>query len=251
MLLKNSWYRAIECRTSRRAYKYQRIEPDKTEQIISLTDTINQESGLNIQFVENGDLFLSGFKASYGLISGKPSMIALVGNKADPELKQKVGYYGEFLLLECVSLGLGTCWIGGSYNKKECLKHIQIREDDDLVCVIAVGNAAENKSLREVLISQIGKGKQSFDELLTEKDCTPPLWVKSGIESARIAPSSANGKPIGYRYVNDQLSVFIAKKNHDAEEIDLGISMAHFQLGAMSGLKDGSWVKKDSGYLFQ
>lgn len=251
MLLKNNWYNAIENRTSRRAYKKQRIELNKIEQIKILINNINQESGLTIQFVENGDLFLTGFKASYGLFSGMPSLIALVGKKADPELKQKIGYFGEFLVLECVSLGLGTCWIGGSYNREECQKSIQIKDNEELICIIAVGNAAQNKTIKELLISQIGKGKQSFDELLAKKDSTPPLWVTNGIEAARIAPSAANGKPIIYQYIKDQLSVTIAKKNHDAEEIDLGISMAHFQLGALQGLKEGTWIKKENGYTFQ
>jgi len=251
MRLKNSWYRAIEYRTSRRTYKYQKIDQKKAEQILNLINIINQESGLNIQFVEDGAQFLSGFRASYGLIHGKPSLIALVGSKADSELKQKSGYYGEFLVLECVSLGLGTCWVAGSYNKKECLKSIEMSADEELVCVIAVGNVFQNKTVKELLISQIGRGKQSFDELLAEKDSTPPLWVTNGIEAARIAPSAANGKPIEYKFINDQVSVNIAKKKHGSEEIDLGISMAHFQLGAMIGLKDGSWQKEDSGYLFQ
>ncbi|MEL7656636.1 MAG: nitroreductase family protein, partial [Bacillota bacterium] len=223
----------------------------KIEQIKNLINCINRESGLTIQFIENGDLFLTGFKASYGLFSGMPSLIALVGEKTDPELKQKIGYFGEFLVLECVSLELGTCWISGSYNREECLKSILIKDSEELVCIIAAGNVAENKTIKELFISQVGKGKQSFDELLAEKDSTPPLWVANGIEAARIAPSAVNGKPIVYQYINNQLSATIAKKNHDAEEIDLGISMAHFQLGALQGLKEGTWIKKENGYAFQ
>ncbi len=251
MILKNSWYSAIEQRTSRRAYKKQRIEIKKVTQIKNLIAMFNEESELNIQFVENGDLFLSGFKASYGLISGTPSLIALVGDANDQDLKRKAGYFGEFIVLECVSLGLGTCWISGTYNREECMKSIQLKENETLVCVIAIGNVLQNKTVKELLISQFGKGKQSFNELLAEKDCTPPLWVANGIEAARVSPSAVNGKPIAYRYKKEQLSIYIAKKNHDAEEIDLGISMAHFQLGALQGRKEGTWLKVENGYIFQ
>lgn len=251
MLLKNNWYSAIEQRTSRRAYKRQRIEPNKVSQIQDLIETINEESGLHIQFIEKGDLFLSGFKASYGLISGLPSLAALVGDAADQDLKRKAGYFGEFIVLECVSLGLGTCWISGTYNREECLKSIEIKDNETLVCVIAIGNVIKNKTVKELFISQFGKGKQSFNELLAEKDCTPPLWVANGIDAARIAPSAVNGKPIAYRYIKNQLSAYIAKKNHNAEEIDLGISMAHFQLGALQGMKEGIWRKTEQGYIFQ
>jgi hypothetical protein len=250
MNLKNSWHSAIKHRTSRRTYQNKKIESHKVEQINSLVNEINEETGLNIQLVENGESFLSGFKASYGLIGGTPSLIALVGNTGDPELLRKIGYYGEFIVLECESLGLGTCWIRGTYDRKACLKSIHMRDRDDLICVLAVGSVAQNKNAKELLVSIVNGGKQSFDELLTEKDSNPPSWVADGIEAARLAPSAANGKPIGYRYRDNQLTAFIVKKNHGAEEIDLGISMAHFELGALHGRKEGIWVKVENGYSF-
>ncbi|MDF2655503.1 MAG: hypothetical protein K0R19_1977 [Bacillota bacterium] len=250
MKLKNSWFRAIDLRTSRRTYKNQIMDGSKIEQIKALIAVLNEESGLRIQFTADGRRLLSGFRASYGMISGRPSMIAMAGNPADPEFKRKVGFYGELLVLECVSLGLGTCWLGGTFDREECRKAIALDETEELACVIAVGLVPEKKTVRETVISQVGKSKPSFDELLAEKDSTPPLWVARGIEAARFAPSAANKKPSAYRFLQDQLFVYASKKNHDAEEIDLGISMAHFQLGAMQGLKEGAWVKKDNGYLF-
>ena len=226
------------------------MDGHKIEQIKALIEIFNEESGLRIQFTADGHRLLSGFRASYGMISGRPSMIALAGSPADPEFKQKVGYYGELLVLECVSLGLGTCWLGGTFDREECKKAIALDEADELACVIAAGLVPQKKTVRETVISQVGKSKPSFDELLAEKDSTPPLWVARGIEAARFAPSAANKKPTAYRFLQDKLFVYASKKNHDAEEIDLGISMAHFQLGAMQGLKEGAWVKKDNGYLF-
>lgn len=251
MNLQNSWYAAILQRTSRRTYQKREIEPDKAARINRLIEEINEESGLHIQFVDNGNQLLSGFRASYGLISGMPSLIALAGNAKDPDLKRKVGYYGEFIVLECVSLGLGTCWISGTYDRRECMKSIEMSEDEDLVCVIAVGNAAENKSVKEQLVSRLNGRKQTFDELLTEKDSSLPLWVASGIEAARLSPSAVNGKPIGYRFRDDQLTVFIAKKNHGVEEVDLGISMANFQIGALHSQKEGIWKNTENGYSFE
>jgi len=251
MILKDSWHNAIEQRTSRRTYQTQRIESQKTAQIKDLINKINGETGLHLQFFENGDHFLSGFKASYGLITGKPSLIAFVGETGDPELKQKIGYYGEFLVLECVSQGLGTCWVAGTFDRKECMKSISMKDGEDLICVLAVGNVAQNKTVKELLVSKLNGGKQSFYELLKDKDGSLPSWVVSGIEAARLAPSAVNGKPIGYRYRDNKLTAYITKKNHEAEQIDLGISMAHFQLGAQHESKEGSWVKEENGYCFQ
>lgn len=251
MNLQNSWYDAILQRTSRRTYQKREIEPTKAAKIKHLIEEINEESGLHIQYVDHGNHLLSGFKASYGLISGMPSLIALAGKAKDPDLKRKSGYYGEFIVLECVSLGLGTCWISGTYDRKECMKSIEMSEEEELVCVIAVGNASENKTVKEQLVSRLNGRKQSFDELLTDRDDSLPPWVASGIEAARLSPSAVNGKPIGYRFKDHQLTAFIAKKNHDAEEIDLGISMANFQIGALHSQKEGIWKKTKDGYSFE
>ncbi|MBR0599159.1 nitroreductase family protein [Sinanaerobacter chloroacetimidivorans] len=251
MDLKQAWNQAIISRTSRRSYKNKRISALKVAQIKQLIDMFNMESGLKIQFIDNGHEFLTGYKASYGMFSGTPAVIALVGNSQSEESKRLAGYYGEFLVLECVSLDLGTCWISGTFDKESCRKHIALDQEDELICIIAAGIVRENKSLKERIISQVGKSKQTFNELLKEASDTPPLWVKLGIEAARFAPSAVNGKPIGYRYQDGQISVFIAKENHGNQEIDLGISMAHFQLGALQGLQRGNWIKDSQSYRFQ
>lgn len=251
MKLQNNWHTAITERTSRRSYQKQGIAPQKIAQIKGLIDEINEESGLHIQFVENGNRFLNGFKASYGLITGMPSLIALVGKAGDPELKRSVGYYGEFLVLECVSQGLGTCWISGTFDRKECLQSLNMKDGEDLVCVIAVGNTTKSKGVKEQLVSRLNGRKQTFDELLTEQSGSLLPWVVSGIEAARLAPSAVNGKPIGYRFKDNRLTAFITKKNHGAEAIDLGISMANFQLGALHEQKEGVWRKEEDGYSFE
>jgi hypothetical protein len=37
-------------------------------------------------------------------------LIALKGKKSDEHLNEKLGYYGDYLLLEAVRQDLGTCW---------------------------------------------------------------------------------------------------------------------------------------------
>ena len=51
-------------------------------------------------------------------------------------LEEKCGYYGQELILTAHSMGLGTCWIGGTYDRERCL-HL-IPEDEELVCIAAV-----------------------------------------------------------------------------------------------------------------
>lgn len=69
-------------------------------------NVLNAESGLNIQFIQDGSKLLTGFKASYRTISGYPSLVALIGNTKNGGIKRLIGYYGEFIVLEAVSASL-------------------------------------------------------------------------------------------------------------------------------------------------
>ena len=91
------------------------------------------------------------------------------------------------------------------------------------------------------VLSKLSKNVKNFDDILKEKDSTIPRWVRCGINSAILAPSAFNKKPIAYSFIDGTLKAFITKSNQGYEEIDLGISMAHFMLGAFSAGYDGKW----------
>lgn len=242
MEFNNNWIDAVNYRTSRRAYINKQLEIKDISKIKELIYKINEETGLNFQFIEDCSKLFKGFSASYGLIKGLNSCIALVGNKNIDNYKTKVGYYGEMLVLESTCMNLGTCWIGGTYDKNECKKYIDIKQDEELICVIAVGEVLEDKSIREKLISKMNKGKKTFDQVLLEKDTELlPSWIKEGIEFVIKAPSALNKQPIGYSFVDNEVKVYKVSDKYGYEDIDLGISMLHFELGAKSQNHSGNW----------
>lgn len=239
MKIKNEWYSAIDIRTSRRTYENKEIDIVKIKNIEKLITEINSESSLNIQFIKAGESVFNSFKSSYGLIKGVKSFIALVGNNNISNVENKLGYYGEFLALEATQLGLGTCWIGGTYDKGEAENVIQLRDNEKIYCVIAVGNVKEDKNLKEKLISSFSKNKKPFDEVLVSKDKDIPYWVKSGIQAVIKAPSAMNKQPWKYFFDDNNVKVCIEKESY--RNIDIGISMAHFELGARRENYYGKW----------
>lgn len=242
MKINNQWIDTIKYRTSRRAYIDKQLERKDIDKIKELISKINEESGLNFQFIEECSKLFKGFSASYGMIKGLNSCIALVGNVNIDNYKTKVGYYGEMLVLEATHMNLGTCWIGGTYDKKECRKHVDIKQDEELICVIAVGEVLEDKSMREKLISKMNKGKKSFDQILLNKDTDVlPSWVKVGIDFVTQSPSALNKQPVGYSLSGNIVKAYTTSEKYGYEGIDLGISMLHFELGAKSQGHNGKW----------
>lgn len=251
MKLNKKLYDAIEVRSSRRKYLDKPLNSGDKGRIEKVLKDINLESGFRFQFIEDGEKLFKGFKASYGLISGVKSFIALVGKVNSEELKVRAGYYGELAVLECTALGLGTCWIGGTYDKEETRKCVEINNDEELICVIAIGYVNNEKSLKERMISKLSKNSISIENILIEKDRELPKWVTCGINAVMKAPSALNKKPIAYKYINGKVEALIAKENHGYEHIDLGISMLHFELGAKSEGIDSSWSINNRSYIFE
>ncbi len=250
MEIRESWIKACSMRKSRRTYIEKDIEKDKLNKLQTLIDEINKETNLNIQLVSNHKNGISGFKASYGMISGAKAFIALVANKNIKNYKQQIGYYGEAILLEAISIGLSTCWIGGTYSKKECEKVINIKDNEELICVISIGYAQDVLSIKEKLVKQLNKKDKSVDDILISKyDNTKP-WILAGAEFALDAPSALNKKPIVYEYENEVVKAKISKANYGYEEVDLGISMLHFEIGATSYGHKGKWEYKLGSYIY-
>ncbi len=248
MEIRKAWIEAVDKRISRRTFSDREISDSDILTLINLIDEINKESSLNIQFIKNGYEGLNGFKASYGLISGAKSYIALVGNSKNLNYKQKIGYYGEMIVLQAVAMGLSTCWIGGTYDKEECEKHIKFNDKEELVCIIAIGHSPKELSIKEKVVKSISKGKNS--DIIIEKDEELPDWVLNGINLSKKSPSALNKKEIGYELKNKKVKAVIKEKNHNYEDVDLGISMLHFEIGAYQKGYKGNWHFENGSYLY-
>ena len=103
---------AIDKRKSRRTYLPTPIRPENIALLKSRIEEYNQRSGLTMRFMENGAFAFSGLRKSYGMFKGVQSLFIMKGLKGASNLKEKIGYYGELLVLEASALGLGTCWVG-------------------------------------------------------------------------------------------------------------------------------------------
>ena len=102
---------AIKTRHSVRKYTDQPIETAKVATLRGEIEKLNAESGLNIQLVlEEPKCFSSGMW-KYGQFSGVKNYFVMAGPKGK-ESEEKIGYYGEKLVLLAQTLGLNTCWVG-------------------------------------------------------------------------------------------------------------------------------------------
>ena len=219
---------AIKARHSVRKYTDKPIEADKVAAIRLAIESINAQSGLNIQLVlEEPNAFSSGMW-KYGQFSGVRNYFVMAGPKGK-EAEEKIGYYGEKLVLLAQTLGLNTCWVGLTYKK--ILGTFTLRDGDSVHCVIALGYGTSPG------IQHPQKPVENFYEAAG----TVPQWFKDGMEAALLAPTA----------INQQKFKFILHEGNKVEtkthfsmagytNIDLGIVKYHFEVAA--GKENFTWM---------
>ena len=223
---------AIEARHSVRAYKDQPL----TEEVVNVLNEkiaeLNKLGNLHIQLIQNEPKAFQGKLAKYGKFSGACNYLVMAGKKAD-DLNERIGYYGEQLVLMAQTLGLNTCWVGLSYSK---VPGTYVLEDGEkIACYIALGYG-ENQG--------VGHKVKTVEQVSNASDVTP-LWFKKGVEAALLAPTAVNQQKFSFELVdrkNGRPQV-IAKKGFSMigySQLDLGIVKCHFEIGA--GKENFEWA---------
>ncbi|AFS77539.1 nitroreductase [Gottschalkia acidurici 9a] len=216
----------MENRISRRKFEKEPVTDQEKGKIIFLINELNEASDLAIEFLEDGSNAFQKLRKSYGLFTNVRSVILMKGKKDLKDLKEKVGYYGEDLVLAITDLGLGTCWVGGTFDKDELI----VDDSEELVCVILVGKVAA-PSLTEKMIRLATHRKIKSMEERIISDQPLPQWVQNGMKAVLLAPSAKNTQKAMFKYESNILSARIVD-DYSMDLIDLGIAKKHFEIGA-------------------
>ena len=222
---------AITARHSVRKYIDKEIPVDIVTVLQDKIAEYNKVGNLNIQLVLNETRAFTGM-LSYGSFSGVRNYFVMVGKKG-ADLNERVGYYGEQLVLLAQTLGLNTCWVGLSYRKVP--EAYNVGKDEKLACMIALGYGETQGVSHKI---------KTIEQVSNASDITPS-WFKKGVEAALLAPTAVNQQKFSFKYVgmsNNRHQVR-AKKGFSMigyTQIDLGIAKYHFEIGA--GKDNFEWI---------
>ena len=177
-------HEAIEARHSVRAYKDKPLSEDVVKVLEHEIDVVNREGCLHIQLVRNEPKAFLGPLSKYGRFRGVANYLVVAGQKAD-DLDERVGYFGEHLMLVAQMLGLNTCWVGLNYSKIPGT--YVLGEGEKVACYIAIGygktqgSAHKIKTVEQVsssAVKPLGSGGNSAE--------AAPTWFRKGVEAARL-----------------------------------------------------------------
>ena len=234
---------AIQARHSVRAYKEQPLSEEIVKVLEDEIVKLNHKGQLHIQLICNEPKAFQGTMAKYGKFRNANNYLVMAGKKAD-DLDERIGYYGEHLVLLAQTLGLNTCWVGLSYSKVPGTYVLE--EGEKIACYIAIGYGETQgvghkiKTVEQVsrsAVRTLGPSKNASD--------ITPSWFKKGVEAALLAPTAVNQQKFSFEYVgmsNNRHQVR-AKKGFSMigyTQMDLGIAKYHFEIGA--GKVNFDWV---------
>lgn len=261
-------------RYSVRTYSNQEVEKEKLERIRSFIESLDNPFGAKVNFhlLDNFDLEENKL-GTYGIIKGAKGFIGAT-IKQEPLALEALGYEFEAVVLYLTSLGLGTCWLGGTFHKKDFTKVMNIPEDELFPIVSPYGYAASRKSITEFAMrTMIRAGSRKDWSLLFYKDNfdTPLTKEEAGyygmaLEAVQAGPSASNKQPWRVLYMERVFHFYEYRDpkyteifQYDIQRIDMGICAAHFDLAVKEkGIKGhfdinnnpGVPVSKNMEYVF-
>jgi hypothetical protein len=174
---------------------------------------------------------------TYGFIKGACDYLALIYEEA-PFAETAAGYMFEEAVLFCTDLGLGTCWLGGTFSRGDFKKQIQLHTKEKIKIVSPVGYSSDRQSFLEKYFVNSDKkhsSRKPFGELFFDKSFDNPLTENSAnvyltpLKMVRLAPSASNKQE--WRVLLDDKALHFYKKPYlTFDSIDMGIALCHFEL---------------------
>lgn len=195
---------------------------------------------------------------TYGFIKNpKGYIIGIVEN--NNEALVEFGYVFEKFILFLTELNIGTCWLGGTFNRNSFEKQINMRDNEIIPCITPIGYIQDkqtvfDKTLRFMIKADNKKPwgdlfyNSNFDKKLIEDEADK---FKTPIEMVRIGPSASNKQPwrivlsddknVCHFYLERTPNYSGNKLGFDMQSIDIGIAMCHFELACKELDMRGNW----------
>jgi len=173
------------------------------------------------------------------------------------------GWAMEELVLLATDLGLGTCWLGGSFTRSSFAHAVGAGAGERVPAVAALGVVPDMDAARNGVIRRRVGGDQRlpWESLFFNENFGAPLTPDAAgpfstpLEMVRLGPSASNKQP--WRIVREGRSwhFFVRRtpgysgglagrllKLEDIQRVDIGIAMCHFELAARELGLHGAWV---------
>lgn len=236
-----------------------------------INDYIKEEHNLIGPFGKKGKIELiqvtdnvtdKGIKlGTYGFIKNpRAYLVGLTDNNKYSLLD--FAYTFQRLVLYLTEFGIGTCWMGGTFNRHSFEQEIHLGDGEFIPCITPIGYPKEKQRVFDKALRFVVKAdnKKPWDKLFYDTSFEAPLVKENAglleipIEMVRLGPSASNKQPwrlvvSGDRKVChffiEHTPNYSTKLGYDMQILDMGIAMCQFELTCKELTIAGKWEIED------
>lgn len=252
----------IRERSSRRSYTPQPVGPETLGALTDFSTGLEGPFGgkARITILDTADWCEGKINAlgTYGTIQGARLFLAGTIRRGAHDMED-FGYQFEKVLLRATDLGLGTCWIGGIFNRTRFADKAGVRDDEVLPAISPLGYPTPRRSVTDSIIrwSAGSRNRRPWSDLFFHGTFREALTddaagrYREVLEMVRLGPSASNrqpwrvvkepGKEVFHFHLCRSRGYDKLIKAVDLQRLDLGIAMSHFELTARELGLSGGW----------
>lgn len=236
----------LESRHSVRSYAAGPL-PEKAAKAVkaAISDVNSHLSGLRFQLITDDATPFSGSMGSYGIFRNVSNYVAAVVDTGIAEIAEIAGFAGQQVVMAASSAGLGTCFIGGTFDASKL--PVQLRAGEKTLFIIALGAPADgNRRILERLLvaTTHRKDRKPADFFDADKSgitlsravsLYPAL--REALAAVACAPSAMNKQPVRIWIDSERDIHACVASTSGFNPIDLGIAKFNF-----SQIIPGEWL---------
>ena len=247
MIFREPLETVVKRRYSVRTYKKQPIPQEAKEAIAVYIPTLSSPFPSKPVFtLIEANASADGAKlGTYGMIKNASNFV-VTQVKNEPYAVEAMGYEFEQLILYITTLNLGTCWLGGTFDRAALSKTLGDSADLYIPAISPIGYF-EHKTLRESIVRGFVRAdsRKPWETIFFDGDFQTPLSQQAAgayakpLELLRLGPSASNKQPWrvvrkdgNYHFYEEQTPGYSSAFPFDMQAIDMGIAACHFQLAA-------------------
>lgn len=229
----------LEKRHSVRSFLKQELPTDIINKIRSEVTYINShEAGLNFQLAFNDGAPFEGFKRSYGMFRNVSNYLIAVIDPTFSHAEERAGFWAENFVIELVKMGLGTCFVGGTFSRGDVSAIVEVYEKIPFVVAFGYPDVEHTSFLGKVTSSFAHRKHREPESFLKNQDESKKLAAESGIDlwvalrAVKCAPSALNKQPVSLtvKDTEDGVNLYAEVDDYKKNAVDLGIAKCNVAL---------------------
>lgn len=231
--------------------------PDRIrESLRSEATFINtHEAGLNFQLLFDDDAPFRGFVRSYGMFRNARNYLAAVIDPTFADAEERAGFFAQQFVLAATRLGLGTCFVGGTFSRSNVNARIEVYERIPFVVVFGMEDRRHHSIIGKLTAGMThGKKMDSEDFFLgsqTEfQEASSELpWLPVALKAVACAPSALNKRPVRLHADKDEKGD-MRLRAHVSDPCKFSVELGIAKCNVADVVPDGVWEWGNDGAFY-